>query len=200
MLGQWYFGCLLEHFYSCAAGGAAEAAGVKSHLDLSVCICNRIFLSLHCLWAEGTPLGEQSTGWTVGFSFQKPDMRLSRGSIDREDGGLQGPVSVGGIFSSSSSFLLEHAVHCLGCGRWFKGFAKRFHCYYTVVQLSKRLSFCGNSSHSKVVHAAVWGIWGLLVVFFFPLEAVLETNIKMFPQICYNNFQVLMCCRIGPFV
>lgn len=35
---------------------------------------------------------------------------------------------------------------------------------------------------------------------FFPLEAVLETNIKMFPQICYNNFQVFVCCRIGPFI
>lgn len=32
---------------------------------------------------------------------------------------------------------------------------------------------------NKVVRAAVWGIWGLLVVSVFPLEAVLETNIKM---------------------
>uniref|UniRef100_A0A8B9BYE9 Focal adhesion kinase 1 n=1 Tax=Anser brachyrhynchus TaxID=132585 RepID=A0A8B9BYE9_9AVES len=34
--------------------------------------------------------------------FLKPDVRLSRGSIDREDGGLQGPVSMCGIFSFSS--------------------------------------------------------------------------------------------------
>uniref|UniRef100_A0A8B9BX27 Focal adhesion kinase 1 n=1 Tax=Anser brachyrhynchus TaxID=132585 RepID=A0A8B9BX27_9AVES len=34
--------------------------------------------------------------------YQKPDVRLSRGSIDREDGGLQGPVSMCGIFSFSS--------------------------------------------------------------------------------------------------
>uniref|UniRef100_A0A8B9ZHJ1 Focal adhesion kinase 1 n=1 Tax=Anas platyrhynchos TaxID=8839 RepID=A0A8B9ZHJ1_ANAPL len=32
--------------------------------------------------------------------FLKPDVRLSRGSIDREDGGLQGPVSACGISSA----------------------------------------------------------------------------------------------------
>uniref|UniRef100_A0A8D0ET51 Protein tyrosine kinase 2 n=1 Tax=Strix occidentalis caurina TaxID=311401 RepID=A0A8D0ET51_STROC len=37
--------------------------------------------------------------------FLKPDVRLSRSSIDREDGGLQGPVSMCGIFSSPD-FLL----------------------------------------------------------------------------------------------
>lgn len=60
-----------------------------------------------------------------------------------------------------------------------------------VVQLSKRLSFCGNSSHSKVVHAAQFislgdlGFVGWVV--FFPPGTVIETNIKMFPQICCNN-------------
>uniref|UniRef100_A0A8C5U3Z3 Focal adhesion kinase 1 n=1 Tax=Malurus cyaneus samueli TaxID=2593467 RepID=A0A8C5U3Z3_9PASS len=38
--------------------------------------------------------------------YQKPDVRLSRGSIDREDGGLQGPVSMCGIFSSPT----DHAA------------------------------------------------------------------------------------------
>uniref|UniRef100_A0A669PBF4 Focal adhesion kinase 1 n=1 Tax=Phasianus colchicus TaxID=9054 RepID=A0A669PBF4_PHACC len=32
--------------------------------------------------------------------YQKPDVRLSRGSIEREDGGLQGPVSICWILSS----------------------------------------------------------------------------------------------------
>uniref|UniRef100_A0A8B9EYW8 Focal adhesion kinase 1 n=1 Tax=Amazona collaria TaxID=241587 RepID=A0A8B9EYW8_9PSIT len=38
--------------------------------------------------------------------YQKPDVRLSRGSIDREDGGLQGPVSTWGILSSPT----DHAA------------------------------------------------------------------------------------------
>uniref|UniRef100_A0A8B9IRH3 Focal adhesion kinase 1 n=1 Tax=Amazona collaria TaxID=241587 RepID=A0A8B9IRH3_9PSIT len=38
--------------------------------------------------------------------FLKPDVRLSRGSIDREDGGLQGPVSTWGILSSPT----DHAA------------------------------------------------------------------------------------------
>lgn len=186
-----------------AGGSGGAGAGVKRDLDLSECLWSSIFLSLHCLWAKGTSLGKQSTEWILGFVFQKPDMRHSRGSIDREDGALQGPVSVGDLFLSQL-FLQFPARTCCTLawgGRWFKGFAKCFHCYYMVVQLSKRLSFCGNCSRSKVVHAAVWGIWGLLVlVLFFPLEAVLETNITMFPQIHYSNFQVLMCCRIGPFI
>lgn len=37
----------------------------------------------------------QAKNELLGFVFllQKPDVRLSRGSIDREDGSLQGPVS-----------------------------------------------------------------------------------------------------------
>lgn len=35
VLGQWYFGYLLEHFYSRAAGGAAEAAGRRDWSEIT---------------------------------------------------------------------------------------------------------------------------------------------------------------------
>lgn len=41
----------------------------------------------------------------------------------------------------------------------------------------KGLSFCGNSSHGKLVHGADWGIRGLLG--FVPLKAAVETSIKL---------------------
>lgn len=44
---------------------------------------------------QNVPVIFRPTVKLVLFSLQKPDVRLSRGSIDREDGGLQGLVSSG---------------------------------------------------------------------------------------------------------
>lgn len=39
------------------------------------------------------------------------------------------------------------------------------------------------------------GCWG-----FSPLEAAVETNTKMFPQIRRKDFEMFMCCIVGPFI
>lgn len=141
-------------------GGAAEAsaaaAGAQGLEWNDIWVCQGSFLTgFSCLYTASKPRAHHWVSRAQSnhciFVSETWHEALQR---QHWPGGWKspGPSKCGGIFSSpssSSSFLVEHAVHCLGCGRWFKGFAKRFHCYYMVVQLSKRLSFCGNSSHSK---------------------------------------------------
>lgn len=114
------------------------------------------------------------------FVFQKPDVRLSRGSIEREDGGLQGPVSICWILSSPgpfSSIMVERAVFYYR--RWFKVFAKCFHCYYMALQLSKKLSFCGNRrTVADFGHAALGWIWDLFL-FLSPLKQYCSVSANM---------------------
>lgn len=64
-----------------------------------------------------------------------------------------------------------------------------------VVQLSRRLSFCGNSSHSKVVHAAQFislgdlGFVGWVV--FFPLELFLKQILK-----CFHKYVAIISAHV----